>query len=1202
MADIIQRVIDASARGDLYAALGVAPLPKQGDSAVDALRRCTVLRDLPHASIKSAYVSVSLACHPDKCKHEKATDAQTAVNKAWEILRDSASRATYDASFRAMIQRENEARQREEMRKQRQAQPAITPKMFQQQKCEDDKKAGKKADAESSQKDEQNAETESKNPTKPESKKETDSKAKGAAKEPTKEPPTSWEVGTSTLRAYKTLIQVKVSSSVTRKFVFKEWQDSKVAKQVAEEFAKSTLSTTNQFDCVKLKKDKVAFVQKQGVDCTGKETVIGSGKCKQVEAALRSCFQTAIGADTVGKAAQVVEGVTFNSFKNVFQASIKIDDQAYIKEFKTKSDAEHWVDIVKALKQKDLLKGHFATLKQAAATREATQKAFDSIVNAKNVFVPESEKTFQYDPATGKDVWSNMFSKFEDVPDDLPKSKVWLAQVSLQELMVQGFSSPVYADVLAWKHRLLGYRGIQLVTHQEHETAMNEVQECATHRDLTYVGFIRCISSSTDQPTLAPKDLEKLKHIASKNSGVGIAIIVTYPTKVGCMKAWEWKGGSAASSSSAVESGLQEVSVATIVRRVEGEKFTIEPLAPAPPAKTRFYTDIQSAFDKHVNEMPGIPKEDKYSFQRIPVLGDGYCFWHAYLRCTLVDEYNVCRDKTSGGPRSRDRLIIEIDNAKKLFGEFMSSSKLDFELGGPEVPLSQADQILRHLNTRFRITVSQKASVTNEDPTVTEDAYYGNPEAPVRGHMFFRWLTDPGTGKVNAGHYDLLTPGGGSIKLPQDAPLHFSPSNAEAAWDWGDGESIQGDQAGDTDKASEPKVVDPSGKVEPEKKDPSAEVKSEIGQDQTKEPESTGAMDTPMKGETEFGKDQKVDSEPTCSQNNQDTADTHNLFGDDSDSYWDKKEETENTASEIPINELSLDLLLPITKLLAIHTEWQDLIYSGKKVWELRNAAWQHTGDVGLWCDSKVWGKVTMTGCRLVALRNDDGEWEPFDSTDLAASLFPLSNENMEKHRVPFEQLNAMAKTWNRIYAYTFESPVKFSKPISIHVRKGARRILNMDPDDWRTAWHKQESKEPDDDEDGPIPISHTDAGDQKTIILCTMGMSDAFKLLESTTTLLLKSYNPVSTGRVHIAVTVPGTAFVVGSYELLEVKPLKNMKELEFLETAGWRHNLISSAAALQSLREKRPTFAWLIDNKEFEQPPLTWKTASCPNGSFNR
>jgi hypothetical protein len=47
MADIIQRVIDASARGDLYAALGVAPLPQQGDSAVDALRPALLSRICP---------------------------------------------------------------------------------------------------------------------------------------------------------------------------------------------------------------------------------------------------------------------------------------------------------------------------------------------------------------------------------------------------------------------------------------------------------------------------------------------------------------------------------------------------------------------------------------------------------------------------------------------------------------------------------------------------------------------------------------------------------------------------------------------------------------------------------------------------------------------------------------------------------------------------------------------------------------------------------------------------------------------------------------------------------------------------------------------------------------------------------------------------------------------------------------------------
>ena len=305
----------------------------------------------------------------------------------------------------------------------------------------------------------------------------------------------------------------------------------------------------------------------------------------------------------------------------------------------------------------------------------------------------------------------------------------------------------------------------------------------------------------------------------------------------------------------------------------------------------------------------------------------------------------------------------------------------------------------------------------------------------------------------------------------------------------------------------------------------------------------------------------------------------------------------EETVPEIPVKELSLDLLLPISKLLAVHHHWQDLIFSGQKVWELRNAAWHHIGDVGFWCDSQVCGKVTMTGCRLVALRSDTGEWEPFDSTDLATSLFPLSPENMKKHMVPLDQLNAMAKTWNRMYAFVFESPCKFSEPLPITVRKGAQKILKMDPDDWKAAWHKHNAEE----SDGyPIPASGSCQGDTQTITLCTMGMSDAFKLLESSTTLLLKSYNPakIKSGRVHIAVTVPGTAFIVGSYELMDVKNLKNFKDLEKLEALGYRHNLMSSSASLQALKQKRPTFAWVIDNKEFVQPPLTWKTASCPNG----
>ena len=208
---------------------------------------------------------MSLACHPDKCKHEKATGAQTAVNKAWEVLRVSASRTAYDSSFRAMIQRENEARQREEIRKQKQTQPAITPKMFQQQSVKIIQRLARKQMQRAVRKVNKMLRLRIRIQPSQAARKRLIPEKGG--------PQTTWDVGTSTLKELKTAISVKVSDSVTRKFSFKEWQDRTVAKQVAEKFAKSTLSITNQFDCVKLKKDKAVFAQQQGVECTGKETV-----------------------------------------------------------------------------------------------------------------------------------------------------------------------------------------------------------------------------------------------------------------------------------------------------------------------------------------------------------------------------------------------------------------------------------------------------------------------------------------------------------------------------------------------------------------------------------------------------------------------------------------------------------------------------------------------------------------------------------------------------------------------------------------------------------------------------------------------------------------------------------------------------------------------------------------------------------------
>ena len=49
---------------------------------------------------------------------------------------------------------------------------------------------------------------------------------------------------------------------------------------------------------------------------------------------LRSVFKKAIGADYLDKSSGIKEGVTYNEHKCVFQASIKISDQAVVKEWK----------------------------------------------------------------------------------------------------------------------------------------------------------------------------------------------------------------------------------------------------------------------------------------------------------------------------------------------------------------------------------------------------------------------------------------------------------------------------------------------------------------------------------------------------------------------------------------------------------------------------------------------------------------------------------------------------------------------------------------------------------------------------------------------------------------------------------------------------------------------------------------------------
>ena len=115
----------------------------------------------------------------------------------------------------------------------------------------------------------------------------TDSAASGktASKEPAEPPVTEkpskpeaplkfWEVSGLQLRPFKNWIVVRIDVASTRKFNHKEWQDENIAKAVATEFAKQASKKIATLKCTKTKKDKLAYLKENGINCTtGKESV-----------------------------------------------------------------------------------------------------------------------------------------------------------------------------------------------------------------------------------------------------------------------------------------------------------------------------------------------------------------------------------------------------------------------------------------------------------------------------------------------------------------------------------------------------------------------------------------------------------------------------------------------------------------------------------------------------------------------------------------------------------------------------------------------------------------------------------------------------------------------------------------------------------------------------------------------------------------
>lgn len=386
---------------------------------------------------------------------------------------------------------------------------------------------------------------------------------------------------------------------------------------------------------------------------------MAAGKFKLIEDHLRSTFRKAIGATTVGEASEPSQGITFNKAKGVFQACVKLSDQSFVKEFKLKEDAQHWVDLLTSLDNKKLLKGHFSTMKEAAATRKATQEAYEKIMSSKQVFTPESSKAWQRTSSEGKDVWNSMFSKYAAKEATLPGAFVRLPQNSMDKLKELGFDHEIFGELFGWKHKSLGWRATNILTHtgDAEDIFSNETQ---AGMNLSHLGFIRC--KPVDQPPdLLEDDKAKIVRHLEHQPKI-LVIIVTYPIKVGTARAWE-----AQTSSTGLK--LDEVEVEYISRRVQGEQFLVTALQPN--AKIPLGDLMTRCFEKHLLENSGSEPSPLSSFKRIPVLGDGLCFWHCILRSTLPRTYNVPRTP-SGAPRSSEHLAKEIDLAKATRQEFLN--------------------------------------------------------------------------------------------------------------------------------------------------------------------------------------------------------------------------------------------------------------------------------------------------------------------------------------------------------------------------------------------------------------------------------------------------------------------------------------------------------------------------------------------------
>lgn len=117
------------------------------------------------------------------------------------------------------------------------------------------------------------------------------------------------------------------------------------------------------------------------------------------------------------------------------------------------------------------------------------------------------------------------------------------------------------------------------------------------------------------------------------------------------------------------------------------------------------------------------------------------------------------------------------------------------------------------------------------------------------------------------------------------------------------------------------------------------------------------------------------------------------------------------------------------------------------------------------------------------------------------------------------------------LYAWVFENPVMFDKPVQFQPKGGCQKFMLVDRDFWRTTLSLEDQCD-----GGPTP---------EPTLLITLGAEETDQILNGEQEYLLRSQRVSQRGRVNLAVKSLGFC-VPGSVEFASVQEFKNVRSFK--------------------------------------------------------